>query len=115
MVIGGFTDPQGSRTGLGALLLGYYSGGDLVYAGKVGTGFDRATLRDLRDRLDSLERDRPAFRRGRLPGRRGVHWTEPRLVGQIGFSEWTEDGQLRHPRFQGLRDDKDPREVVRER
>jgi DNA ligase D-like protein (predicted ligase) len=115
MVIGGFTDPQGSRTGLGALLLGYYSDGDLVYAGKVGTGFDRAMLRDLRNRLEPMERDRPAFSRGKLPGERGVHWTEPRLVAQIGFSEWTEDGQLRHPRFQGLRDDKDPREVVRER
>jgi bifunctional non-homologous end joining protein LigD len=115
MVIGGFTDPQGSRTGFGALLLGYYEDGDLVYAGKVGTGFDRAMLRDLRDRLDKIERSRPAFRRGKLPSPRGVHWTEPRLVAQVAFTEWTEDGQLRHPRFQGLRDDKDPREVVRER
>jgi DNA ligase D-like protein (predicted ligase) len=115
LVIGGFTDPQRSRVGFGALLLGYYdSGGDLVYAGKVGTGFDRDTLRRLRDRLDDMERDQVPFRRGRLPGRRGVHWVEPRLVGQIAFTEWTEDGQLRHPRFQGLRDDKDPREVVRE-
>lgn len=114
LVIGGFTDPQGSRTDLGALLLGYYSGGDLVYAGKVGTGFNRAMLRHLRSRLGPLERDRSPFRRGRLPGRRGVHWTEPRLVGQVAYTEWTEDGQLRHPRFQGLRDDKDPHEVVRE-
>jgi DNA ligase D-like protein (predicted ligase) len=114
LVIGGFTDPQRSRVGFGALLLGYYDAGDLVYAGKVGTGFDRDTLRRLRDRLDDMERDQVPFRRGRLPGRRGVHWVEPRLVGQIAFTEWTEDGQLRHPRFQGLRDDKDPREVVRE-
>jgi len=80
-VIGGFTDPQGSRTGLGALLLGYYDGdGKLSYAGKVGTGFDAATLRRLHGELVPLERDRPAFEAGGLPPRRGVHWTEPRLV-----------------------------------
>jgi DNA ligase D-like protein (predicted ligase) len=113
-VIGGFTDPQGSRTGFGALLLGYYDpGGRLVYAGKVGTGFDNQTLRSLHDRLAAIERPRPAFDLGTLP-RPGVHWVEPRLVGQVGFSEWTAAGELRHPRFQGLRDDKDPREVVRE-
>jgi DNA ligase D-like protein (predicted ligase) len=113
-VIGGFTDPHGSRTGFGALLLGYYdSAGQLVYAGKVGTGFSQQTLDALHGALASMERDRPAFDRGDLP-RSGVHWVEPRLVGEVGFSEWTTDGQLRHPRFQGLRDDKDPREVVRE-
>jgi bifunctional non-homologous end joining protein LigD len=113
-VIGGFTDPQGSRVGFGALLLGYYeAGGDLAYAGKVGTGFDSRTLTSLRAELDSMKRDTPPFTRGKLP-RSGVHWVEPRLVGQIGFAEWTRDGQLRQPRFQGLRDDKDPREVVRE-
>ena len=68
----------------------------------------------LHGKLAGMERDRPAFRRGRLPSPRGVHWTEPRLVGQVGFSEWTDDGQLRHPRFQGLRDDKKPADVVRE-
>ena len=113
-VIGGFTDPQRSRVGLGALLLGYYDGGELVYAGKVGTGFDNATLLRLHDRLARLERDDPPFTGGRLPPRRGVHWVEPRLVGEVGFSEWTSDGELRHPRFQGLRDDKEPRDVVRE-
>jgi bifunctional non-homologous end joining protein LigD len=116
-VIGGFTDPQGSRTGFGALLLGYYdSDGKLVYAGKVGTGFSQRTLDTLHAALAGLERDRPPFDRGDAPrpGARGVHWTEPRLVGEVGFSEWTTDGQLRHPRFQGLRDDKDPHEVVRE-
>jgi bifunctional non-homologous end joining protein LigD len=113
-VIGGFTDPHGSRTGFGALLLGYYDqDGKLVYAGKVGTGFDRRTLDSLHAALAALERDRPAFDRGDLP-RSGVHWVEPRLVGQVGFSEWTTDGELRHPRFQGLRDDKDPTDVVRE-
>jgi bifunctional non-homologous end joining protein LigD len=113
-VIGGYTDPQGSRTGLGALLLGYYDrDGNLVYAGKVGTGFDTRMLRLLHDELAPLERDKPPFTKGDLP-RSGVHWTEPRLVAQIGFSEWTAAGQLRHPRFEGLRRDKSPEEVVRE-
>jgi bifunctional non-homologous end joining protein LigD len=113
-VIGGFTDPQGARTHLGALLVGYYDDGDLVYAGKVGTGFDRETLALLARELAPLERDRAPFTGPGLPRTR-VHWTEPHLVSQIGFSEWTEDGQLRHPRFLGLRRDKDPRSVVRER
>ncbi len=112
-VIGGFTDPTGTRTGLGALLLGYYDGGDLVYAGKVGTGFDTATLEELRSLLDPLERSEPPFTRGRIR-ERGVHWVEPVLVGEVAFSEWTGDGRLRHPRFLGLRRDKDAREVVRE-
>jgi len=113
-VIGGYTDPQRSRVGFGALLLGYYdAAGDLAYAGKVGTGFDTKTLLALHDRLARLEQDRPAFSRGRLPAH-GVHWVTPELVGQVGFSEWTDDGQLRHPRFQGLRDDKKPADVVRE-
>ncbi|HYA52051.1 MAG TPA: non-homologous end-joining DNA ligase [Streptosporangiaceae bacterium] len=115
-VIGGFTDPQGSRTGFGALLLGYYDpAGRLVYAGKVGTGFTNQMLRSLHDRLAALERPTSAFDAGPLPRPGpGVHWVEPRLVGEVGFSEWTDAGELRHPRFQGLRDDKDPREVVRE-
>jgi DNA ligase D-like protein (predicted ligase) len=113
-VIGGFTDPKGSRRGFGALLLGHYRGDDLLYAGKVGTGFDEEQLAALRRRLDRLERDRPPFAAGKLP-RVGVHWVRPELVGQVGFAEWTRDGQLRHPRFLGLRQDKRPREVVRER
>jgi DNA ligase D-like protein (predicted ligase) len=113
-VIGGFTDPRGTRTGFGALLLGYYDPGhQLVYAGKVGTGFTRQTLDRLHATLAGLEQDRPPFDRGRLP-RSGVHWVQPRLVAEVGFSEWTTDGELRHPRFQGLRDDKDPAAVVRE-
>jgi len=113
-VIGGFTDPRGTRTGFGALLLGYYDPGEqLVYAGKVGTGFNRRTLDSLHATLAGLEQDHPPFDRGRLP-RAGVHWVQPRLVAEVGFSEWTNDGELRHPRFQGLRDDKDPAEVVRE-
>ena len=113
-VIGGFTDPRGTRTGFGALLLGYYDPGhELVYAGKVGTGFSRQALNSLYAVLASLEQDGPPFDRGRLP-RSGVHWVRPRLVAQVGFSEWTTDGELRHPRFQGLRDDKDPVDVIRE-
>ena len=113
-VIGGFTDPQRSRIGFGALLLGYYDNSDrLAYAGKVGTGFDNQTLRSLHDRLAAIERPTPAFGVGKLPRSR-VHWVEPQLVGQVAFTEWTDAGELRHPRFQGMRDDKDPREVVRE-
>jgi bifunctional non-homologous end joining protein LigD len=115
LVIGGYTDPQGSRTGFGALLLGYYDeDGRLVCAGKVGTGFDQPALRSLHAALREIERPAPAFAAGELP-RSGVHWVEPRLVAQIGFSEWTTAGQLRHPRYLGLRDDKDPAQVVRER
>jgi bifunctional non-homologous end joining protein LigD len=114
-VIGGYTDPQGSRSGFGALLLGYYEpDGAFAYAGKVGTGFGERLLRSLHARMAELERPRPAFTRGPLPRTR-VHWVEPRLVGQVAFTEWTRDGQLRHPRFQGLRDDKDPSAVVREK
>jgi DNA ligase D-like protein (predicted ligase) len=113
-VIGGYTDPRGARSGFGALLLGYYdTDGRLTYAGKVGTGFDERTLRALHDELASLERKDPPFQRGKLP-KSGVHWVQPRLVAQIAFSEWTSDGMLRHPRFQGLRRDKKPAEVVRE-
>jgi bifunctional non-homologous end joining protein LigD len=115
-VIGGFTDPRGARSGFGALLLGYYdSAGRLVYAGKVGTGFSDKLLRSLHQAMVKLERDTPAFQAGPLPRlQSGTHWIEPRLVGQVGFAEWTDSGELRHPRFQGLRDDKDPADVVRE-
>jgi bifunctional non-homologous end joining protein LigD len=113
-VIGGFTDPQGTRSGLGALLLGYYDGaGRLTYAGKVGTGFDEATLASLRRTLGRLARERPAFGRGAL-SKSHVHWAEPELVAQVAFTEWTGAGQLRHPRYLGLRRDKDPATVIRE-
>ena len=111
-VIGGWTDPQGSRTGLGALLLGYYDDGTLRYAGKVGTGFDHETLERLSGLLHARESGDCPF--GSAPRERGAHWARPELVAQIGFSEWTRDGQLRHPRFQGLRDDKEPGDVRRE-
>jgi len=113
-VIGGFTDPKGSRRGFGALLVGHYEAGDLKYAGKVGTGFDDRMLESLSSQLRAIERPTAGFSGRGLP-RLGVHWVEPKLVGQVGFTEWTRDGQLRHPRFLGLREDKDPREVVRER
>ncbi|MEA2381018.1 MAG: bifunctional non-ous end joining protein LigD [Solirubrobacteraceae bacterium] len=115
LVVGGYTAPQGSRTELGALLLGTYDGDRLRYAGKVGTGFDQATLRDLGARLRDLERPDPPFADADAIRERGVTWVEPELVAQVGFTEWTGAGRLRHPRFLGLRDDKAAREVVRER
>jgi DNA ligase D-like protein (predicted ligase) len=114
MVIGGYTPPKGSRTEFGALLLGHYSGDDLLYAGKVGTGFDRAMLEELGGKLRALKRDTPPFADAGAIKERGVSWVEPRLVAQVGFTEWTRDGRLRHPRFLGLRDDKPARKVVRE-
>jgi DNA ligase D-like protein (predicted ligase) len=112
LVVGGFTEPKGSRTDLGALLVGYYDDDGLHYAGKVGTGFDRATLGDLAARLAPLRRAGSPFAE-EVRGR-GITWVEPELVAQIGFSEWTRDGRLRHPRFLGLREDKPARKVVRE-
>jgi bifunctional non-homologous end joining protein LigD len=112
-VIGGYTDPQGSRKGLGAILVGYFDGDRLRYAGKVGTGFNEETLAGLKAKLTPLERGDPPFVLDTLP-RQGVHWVEPKLVCQIGFTEWTGAGRLRHPRFLGLRRDKRPTEVVRE-
>jgi bifunctional non-homologous end joining protein LigD len=113
LVIGGYTDPAGSRTDFGALLVGYYEDGKLRYAGKVGTGYTAATLRDLGARLRKLETPESPFVDAR-PVPRGTHWTRPELVAQIGFAEWTKDARLRQPRFLGLRDDKPPAEVVRE-
>ena len=111
-MIGGYTAPRGSRTDLGALLLGYHEDGRLRYAGKVGTGFTRATLRELAGRLGPLRQERSPFAD---PVReRDATWVRPELVAQVGFTEWTRDGRLRHPRFLGLRDDKPAREVVRE-
>jgi DNA ligase D-like protein (predicted ligase) len=114
LVIGGFTAPQGSRTEFGALLLGYYRDGRLGYAGKVGTGFDTSTLRSLGTQMRSLARAQSPFADPRSVRERGVTWVEPKLVAQIGFTEWTAYGRLRHPRFLGLRDDKDASEVLRE-
>jgi bifunctional non-homologous end joining protein LigD len=113
-VIGGYTDPAGSRTDFGALLVGYYEGDRLRYAGKVGTGYSAETLRQLGARLRKLETSESPFADAR-PIPRGTHWTRPELVAQIGFAEWTGEGRLRQPRFLGLRDDKRPTDVVRER
>ena len=113
-VVGGFTDPQGGRIGLGALLVGYYDGEELVFAGKVGTGFDTALLRELRARLDALEILTPPFTRAIGLPRLRAHWVRPEIVVQVAFIEWTVHGKLRHSRLLGLRSDKPPREVVRE-
>jgi len=113
LVIGGFTEPQGARYGFGALLVGYYEGGKLRYAGKVGTGYSDETLRRLEAKLRSLERQTAPFADEDVP-QDGVHWVQPRLVAQVGFAEWTSDGHLRQPRFLGLREDKPAREVVKE-
>jgi bifunctional non-homologous end joining protein LigD len=112
-VIVGYTAPKGSRVGLGALLLGYYDGSDLVYAGKVGTGFDTTTLRSLHERLSRTEQKASPVSKG-LAREPAAHWVRPKLVAQVAFSEWTRDGKLRHPRYLGLRTDKSPTGVVRE-
>jgi bifunctional non-homologous end joining protein LigD len=111
-VIIGYTNPKGTREGFGALLLGYYEGSQLLFAGKVGTGFDRQLLNDLRGKMESL----PAAEAP--PGvttSRDTHWVKPRYVAQVGFTEWTRDGRLRHPRFLGLRYDKPVKSVSREK
>ena len=113
LVVGGFTDPQGSRVGLGSLLVGYFENNDFVYAGKVGTGFDTKLLLDLRTRLDALEVPNPRFTKAiNLPKR--AHWVRPEIVVQVAFIEWTAHGKLRHPRLLGVRIDKAARDVVRE-
>jgi bifunctional non-homologous end joining protein LigD len=113
-VIGGYTDPKGTRSYFGALHLGLQENGRLVYVAKVGTGFDAKNLRMLWDRLGSLARRSSPFDRGSPTGR-GHHWVEPKLVAEVRFTEWTADGGIRHPAFLGLRDDKRPEECVRER
>ncbi len=114
LVVGGFTDPQRSRVGLGALLVGYFDGEDFVFAGKIGTGFDNALLTDLRRRLDKLEVPKPPFTRAKGLPRLRAHWVQPQIVVQAAFTEWTVHGKLRHPRLIGVRHDKNARDVVRE-
>ena len=113
LVIVGFTDPQGERHGFGALLLGYYEDDELRYAGKVGTGFDDETLTNLHAKLEKRERETSPL--ADAPEDDSIHWVRPELVAEIGFTEWTGDGRLRHPRFLGLRDDKPATQVHRER
>jgi bifunctional non-homologous end joining protein LigD len=115
LVVGGFTDPQGARVGLGALLVGYYDGAELVYAGKLGTGFDTRLLRELRARLDAIELPAPPFTNTKGLPRLRAHWVRPEIVVQVAFIEWTAHGKLRHPRLIAIRTDKSAREVVRER
>ena len=114
LVVGGFTDPQGSRVGLGALLVGYFDGADFVFAGKIGTGFDTKLLLDLRARLDKLEIATSPFTRAKGLPRLRAHWVRPEVVVQVAFIEWTVHGKLRHPRLLAVRFDKDARDVVRE-
>jgi len=114
LVVGGFTDPEGKRVGLGALLVGYYEADNFVFAGKVGTGLDSKTLLSLRERLDALARPTSPFTIAADLPRLRVHWVEPQIVVQVGFMEWTPNSKLRHPRLIGIRDDKSPRDVVRE-
>jgi bifunctional non-homologous end joining protein LigD len=117
LVVGGFTDPRGRRVGLGALLVGHFDPRDpneLIFAGKVGTGFDTKLLLDLRARLDALAvSDCPFTKATGLP-RIGAHWVRPEIVVQVAFIEWTVNGKLRHPRLIGVRFDKDAHQVVRE-
>jgi len=115
LVVGGFTDPQGARVGLGALLVGYYEGDDLVFAGKIGTGFDTKLLLDLRQRLDKLETPTTPFTKAKGLPRLRAHWVRPSIVVQVSFIEWTVHNKLRHPRLIGVRFDKKARDVVRER
>lgn len=128
MVIGGWTEPRSTRVGFGALLVGYNDRSGLRYAGKVGTGFDAATLTSLHAELQARATSESPFvddvgaalsgSRSPSAARRAlqaVHWVRPELVAQVGFTEWTPDGRLRHPRFEGLRSDKKPSEVTRER
>ena len=122
--MGGFTDPQGARVGLGALLVGYYAPStrsarsgqeaDFVFAGKIGTGFDTKLLLDLRRRLDAIEIPASPFTRAKGLPRIRAHWVRPDIVVQVAFIEWTVHGKLRHPRLLGVRVDKNPRDVVRE-
>jgi bifunctional non-homologous end joining protein LigD len=114
LVVGGFTDPQGSRVGLGALLVGYYAGEDFVFAGKIGTGFDTRLLLELRGKLDRLEIPASPFTVAKGLPRIRAHWVRPQVVVQVAFIEWTVHGKLRHPRLLHVRYDKDPRDVVRE-
>jgi DNA ligase D-like protein (predicted ligase) len=115
LVIGGFTDPQGARVGLGALLVGYFEQDQFVFAGKVGTGFETKLLTSLRSQLDALAVPKPLFTKGTGLPKLRAHWVKPQIVVQVAFTEWTPYGKLRHPRLLGLRPDKAARDVIRER
>jgi bifunctional non-homologous end joining protein LigD len=113
-VIVGFTDPEGDRIGFGALLLGFYKDGKLQFAGKVGTGFDDEELKNLHEKLRLIEQDKAEVKNNVSLPSKHVHWVKPQYVAEIGFTEWTNINKLRHPRYLGLRRDKDAKKVVRE-
>ncbi|RJR52430.1 MAG: DNA ligase D [Desulfobacteraceae bacterium] len=115
-VIGGYSEPSGSRFGFGALLIGFYNdSGELTYAGRVGTGFNETTLRRMMKALKPREQDKSPFRNPpKGADARGVHWVRPELVAEVEFTEWTKEGILRHPSFKGLREDKSPLEIGKE-
>ena len=114
LVIGGFTEPEGERVGFGALLAGYYENNQLYYAGKVGTGFDNAFLKQWREKFNAIETENSPFKNFDKNEKAKIHWIEPKYVGEFGFTEWTRSNKLRHPRFLGIRDDKAPEKVVKE-
>ena len=122
-VVAGYTLPRKSRKYFGSLILGYYQGKRLIFAGRVGTGFNDKSLREIFGRLKTLASDTPYVEDVQEPSGRwrpkgwkasDSRWVKPELVAQVQFTEWTDDGILRHPSFQGLRTDKNPRDVVRE-
>src|SRR5690606_27853554 len=109
----GYTAPQGSRTGIGALITGYYQDGKLVYSGKVGSGFNEKTLKDLEAKLKKIDRKTSPLESP--PKLVGAHWVKPELIAQIKFSQWTASGRMRHPVFVALRNDKPAKKVVAEK
>ncbi len=113
-VIGGYTDPQGSRKGFGSLLIGFYEGDKLQYAGKVGTGYTDEILEELHEKMSKLELKKPPFEKNKDLPTKKVHWVKPKLVSEVGFTEWTNSNKLRHPRYLGLRRDKKAKDVVKE-
>ncbi len=114
LVIGGFTEPTGQRKAFGSLLLGFYEGKELIYAGKVGTGFTDKILEDLYSKLSKKETEKCPFSEPKKIRSKNVHWVKPELVAQISFTEWTKTNKLRHPSFLGLRNDKKAKQVVKE-
>ncbi|GHB34145.1 DNA ligase D [Salinicola rhizosphaerae] len=110
-VVGGYTDPQGSRAGFGSLLIGAYDNGKLRYCGRVGAGFSNAQLREWERTLSRSRRKTSPFVERDIPDAKVTHWVTPKRVIDVNFSEWTHDGRLRHPRFRGIREDRDPKDI----
>lgn len=114
LVIGGFTEPEGQRKGFGSLLLGFYEGNELLYAGKVGTGFSDEILEELYSKMSKIVIEKSPFSDPKKIRSKNVHWVKPQLVAQVSYTEWTKTNKLRHPSFQGLRNDKEAKQVVKE-